>query len=386
MTRRSFAMLPLVAAGAPLLPTKTELDDYLRQLEKALVEEILPAAAYSVGLRVIVAEARMLWFYSRMARWGHEPKSMLAAAEHGYATLRETMWDAKNGGFQWEVDAAGKATKRNKHVMGQSFGLLAVAEYALASRRKEALDFAIKIFETLEKRAHDPVHGGYVEYFLADWSTPPVNEPIYVEGSATGMKLMETHLSLMEAMTALYQASRSAAVRERLIELLSIETNAVIRKPLGASTDKYDRDWSPRVEGEFARVSYGRDLENLWQVTEAARAVGLPFSPYVDLFTSNFAYCRKYGFDEERGGFFTSGGFNEPASDRSKGWRAQAEGLVSALTMYQITNRTAYFEVFRKTWGYWRSGGDKGAKSVFHEGRAMIECLARLRAIREKTS
>ena len=175
-------------------------------------------------------------------------------------------------------------------------------------------------------------------------------------------------------------------MRERLIELMSIETNAVVRKPLGACTDKYDRDWSPRVEGEFARVSYGRDLENLWQVTEAARAAGLPFSPYVDLFTSNFAYCRKYGFDEERGGFYTSGGFNQPASDRNKTWRAQAEGLVSALTMYQITNRTEYFEVFRKTWGYWRSGANQVEKSPFYQGRALIECLARLRSIREKTA
>lgn len=385
MTRRSFGLLPLAAAGAPLLPTKSELDEYLQRLEKALLELVAGVEPLAAP-REIVTESRTVWFHARMARWGHESRKMLAAAEHGYSFLRETMWDHKNGGFQWEVDAAGKATKRNKHVLGQSVGLLAAAEYALASRRKDALDFAMKIFDTLERRAHDPVHGGYVEYFLADWSTPPVNEPIYVEGSATGMKLMETHLSLMEAMTTLYQASRSAAVRERLIELLSIETNAVVRKPLGACTDKYDRDWSPRVEGEFARVSYGRDLENLWQVTEAARATGLPFSPYVDLFTNNFAYCRKYGFDEERGGFYTSGGFNQPASDRNKTWRAQAEGLVSALTMYQITNRTEYFEVFRKTWGYWRSGANQVEKSPFYQGRALIECLARLRSIREKTA
>ncbi len=428
MTRRSFAMLPLVVAGAPLLPTKGELDRYIQRFEKTLVENILgfwypatvdPAGGYLLnhysngkskgpGIRMIVTQAQMVWFFARMARWGHEPKKMLAAAEHGCTFLRDTMWDHKNGGFHWEVDSSGKATKRNKHLFGQSFGLFAVAEYALASKRKDVLDFAMRHFELLDKRSHDPVHGGYVEYFLADWSTPPVNEPIYMDGSATGMKLMNTHLHLMEAMTTLYHASKNATVRDRLLELLSIETNAVVRKPYSACSDKFDRDWSPRLEGELARVSYGHDIENIWLVTEATRAAGFSYSPYVDLFTANFAYCRKYGFDEVSGGFYTSGEFNQPASDRNKSWWVQAEALVGALTMYQITSRTEYFEVFRKTWDFcdkfqidWKNGdwhakidpnakpeGDKAQpwKAAYHNGRAMIECITRLRAIREKTS
>ena len=428
MTRRLFAMLPLAAAGAPLLPTKGELDRYIQRFEKTLIENILgfwypatvdPAGGYLLnhdingkskgpGIRMIVTQARMVWFFARMARFGYEPKKMLAAAEHGYTFLRDTMWDHKNGGFHWEVDPFGKATKRNKHLYGQSFGLFAAAEYALASKRKDVLEFAMRHFELLEKRSHDPVHGGYVEYFLADWSTPPVNEPIYMDGSATGMKLMNTHLHLMEAMTTLYRATKNAVLRDRLVELLSIETSAVVRKPYSACSDKFDRDWSPRLEGDLARVSYGHDVENIWLVTEAARAASLPFSPYIDLFTANFAYCRTYGFDEVGGGFYTSGEFNQPASDRKKKWWVQAEALVGALAMYQITSRTEYFEVFRKTWDYcdkfqidWKNGdwhsevdptgnpqGDKANqwKAAYHNGRAMIECITRLRVIREKTS
>ena len=428
MTRRSIAMLPLAAAGAPLLPTIGELDGYIQRFDKTLVENILgfwypatvdPAGGYllnhdidgkakGAGVRMIVTQARMVWFFSRMARWGHEPKKMMAAAEHGYMFLRESMWDQKNGGFYWEVDATGKPTKRNKHLYGQSFALYALAEYSLASRRKEVLDFTMRFFEILEKRSHDPVHGGYVEYFLSDWSTPPVNEPIYMGGSAPGMKLMNTHLHLMEAMTALYQASRNTTVRDRLIELISIESNAVVRKPYSACTDKYNRDWSPRLEGDFARVSYGHDIENIWLIAEATRAAGFSSSPFHDLFAANFAYCRKFGFDEEGGGFYNSGQLNQPASDRNKSWWVQAEALVSALTMYQITSRTEYFEVFRKTWRFcekfqidWKNGdwhsnidptgkpsGDKAQawKAAYHNGRAMIECLIRLRAIREKTA
>ena len=86
----------------------------------------------------------------------------------------------------------------------------------------------------------------------------------------------------------------------------------------------------------------------------------------------------------------------------------QAEALVGALTMYQLTINTEYFEVFRKTWSFcdkfqidWKNGdwhavigadakarGDKADewKAAYHNGRAMIESVVRLRAIREKTS
>ncbi len=428
MTRRSFSIFPLAAAAAPLLPTRGELDLYLQKFEKVLIENILgfwfpktvdPAGGYllnhdmagkpkGAANRMIVSQARMVWFFSRMARYGHEPKQMLAAAGHGYRFLRETMWDAKHGGFHWEVDSQGKPTKSNKHLYGQSFALYAAAEYAMASRRKDVLEFSLKFFEVLEKKSHDPVHGGYIEYFLPDWSTPPVNEPIYMGGSAPGMKLMNTHLHLMEAMTTLYQATKNVTVRDRVIELISIESNAVIRKPYMACTDKYDRDWTPRLEGALAKVSYGHDVENIWLITEANRAVGLSSSPYIDLFQANFQYCRKYGFDEDKGGFFYTGDLNQPADDRSKNWWVQAEALVGALTMYQLTSRTEYFDVFRKTWDFcdkyqidWKSGdwhssispegkasGDKANewKAAYHNGRAMIESLTRLRAIRGKTS
>ncbi|WP_162179843.1 AGE family epimerase/isomerase [Bryobacter aggregatus] len=428
MTRRSFAILPVGAAAAPLLPTKAELDRLIVKLEKTLTENILgfwypntidPAGGYLLnhdvdgnpkgpGVRMIVTQARMVWFYSRMARWGHEPKNMLAAAEHGYRFLRSKMWDSKDGGFFWELDAGGNATKRNKHLYGQSFAIYAIAEYAMASRRKDVLEFAMRFFDLLEKRAHDPVHGGYVEYFLPDWSTPPVNEPIYIGDSAPGMKLMNTHLHLMEAMTTLYQASHHATVRDRLLELISIESNAVVRKAAVVCTDKYNRDWSPRLEGSFATVSYGHDLENIWLIVEAARAAGVPFSPYVDLFRANFAKCRSYGFDEKLGGFFTSGAIGEAANNRNKSWWVQAEALVGALTMYQLTSNTEYFDVFRKTWDFcdkfqidWKHGdwhsnlspagkaeGDKAQawKSAYHNGRAMMESILRLRAIREKTA
>jgi mannobiose 2-epimerase len=84
----------------------------------------------------------------------------------------------------------------------------------------------------------------------------------------------------------------------------------------------------------------------------------------------------------------------------------QAEVLVSALTMYKLTGAPKYREVFLRTWEFvdrhqidWRNGewwssidaslqpgGDKGGlwKAAYHNGRAMIECLALIKDLEGK--
>jgi len=205
------------------------------------------------GDKMIVTQARMVWLFSRLARSGYGDKESLKAAELGYRFLKEKMWDEKNGGFYWEVDATGeKKLKAKKHLYGQAFGLYAVSEYYLASKRKGGLRFANQIFDVLEAKSHDREYGGYIEFFNMDW-TPQDDEVSYM-GVPSGLKLMNTHLHLLEAMTTYYRASRKPLARERLLELINIQSNAVVRKGLGACTDKYDRNWRPRL-GTILRMS-----------------------------------------------------------------------------------------------------------------------------------
>ncbi len=356
--------------------------------------------------RTLVTQARQVWLFSRLAREQVRPREeMLEAAAHGFRFLRDKMWDPRHGGFYWEVDAAGaRALMPKKHMYGQSFALYALSEYYEASKDRDALDLANRLFALVEQHAHDREYGGYLESFNQDWSQPPPAEIGYMS-VAPGMKLMNTHLHLLESMTAYYRASHSLVARDRLIELIGIQSNAVVRKPLTACTDKYDRDWTPALGRNPAwdRVSYGHDLENIWLLTDAANAAGLPVAPFLDLYRQLFAYALKYGYDTTHGGFFYTGAFNQPASDRTKSWWVQAEACVSALTMYRLTRDRAYWDVFAKTYDFidryqtdWQTGewwesvspdlrgsGDKahGWKAGYHNGRAMMECLRILREL-----
>lgn len=349
------------------------------------------------GTKMIVSQARTVWLFSRLARAGYGGDEYIEAADHGYRFLKEKMWDSENGGFYWEVDATGdKKLRPRKHLYGQSFALYAMSEFYLASGRKDVLDFAIRFFNLLEEKSHDKTYGGYVEFFNENWTPAPAGEGSYM-GAGPDLKLMNTHLHLLEAMTTFYRASKLTLARERLLELINIESNAVVRKTLGACTDKYDRDWTPRLEGDFARVSYGHDIENIWLLMDACDAAGIENHPFLDLYRTLFDYSLKYGYDEVDGGFYDSGPFNQPADRRSKVWWVQSEVIVSALYMNRMTGNPKYLSVFDKTSKFienrmvdWKSGewhseitpqgtprGNKAGpwKAGYHNGRAMIECL-----------
>jgi mannobiose 2-epimerase len=362
------------------------------------------------GSKMIVTQARTVWLFSRLVRAGYGGEDYLVAAEHGYRFLKEKMWDPEHGGFFWEVDVTGnQALRPRKHLYGQSFALYALSEYYLACQEPEVLDFAVQFFKLLETKAHDPEFGGYLEFFDADWSSLPATTASYMSVPAD-LKLMNTHLHLLEALTTFYRASQLPEARERLLELILIESNTVVKKDLGACTDKYMRDWRRRLDQDYARVSYGHDIENIWLLMDACDAMGLSNWPLLELYKTLFNYSYEYGYDLVNGGFYDSGLFDQAADRRSKIWWVQAEALVSALYMYRMTKDPRHLSVFETTYAFvdkhmadWEHGewwgsvtsegtgqGENKAhawKCGYHNGRALIECIAvlqDLKATREK--
>jgi mannobiose 2-epimerase len=115
------------------------------------------------------------------------------------------------------------------------------------------------------------------------------------------------------------------------------------------------------------------------------------------LYRRLFDYSKRHGYDRVHGGFFHRGSFNEDAREREKIWWVQAEGLMSALTMYRITREPEYAQAFEGTlrwvstrqtdWinGEWFAevrpdGSTAGVKADrwkegYHNGRALIESI-----------
>ena len=354
-------------SGPP--PTPAELARSVAVIRRVLLENIIPfwvarergAEAGEPGVAGawerpswtadwhLILEARTAWFFSRLAGSSYGTDDHLGAARRRYEFLRDVMWDRDFGGFFWAVGSRERvATKPNKHLYGQAFGLYAVSEFAAASGSAEALDLARRLFDLMETRAHDAEQGGYREGLQRDWTPLPGEATTYL-GLAPDIKSMNAHLHALEAVTRYYRVSGDPAARERLAELILIQSNAVVRKDIGVCTDAHQRDWTALRGPAHERVSYGHDLENGRLLLEACEALGLPAAPLVDLCRTFFAHALRFGFDRRQGGFFKGGRFNHPADEHQKIWWIQAEGLLSALELYRRAGDPAYFRCFERT-------------------------------------
>ena len=214
---------------------------------------------------------------------------------------------------------------------------------------------------------------------------------------------MNTHLHLMEAITTYYRATGHELARSRLLELIVVLSNSVVRKNAGACTDKYQRDWSPLAGDD--RVSYGHDLENIWLLVEACDVTGLSHALLLDLYRTLFDSTLSHGVDHRAGGVYAGGALGKPADRCEKIWWVQAEALVSALQMHSLTGEASYFKAFKQILDWivkrqadWECGdwharigtngkphGDKAHawKGPYHNGRAMLKCLELLPATRQ---
>jgi cellobiose epimerase len=406
---------------------REEIREIREKLEKLLLKNIVPfwyprvldvgnggyllnhdLAGQSKGgtNKRLVAQARTLWFFSRLLRTRYTRPEYAEAARHGFEFMAARMWDEKCGGFYWEVSPPGdRATLPYKHLYGQAFALYAISEYAASTGDQRSKELASRLFEVMERRAHDKKYGGYAESFGREWNP----ESAELGGLAIRQpraKTMNTHIHLLEAVTRYCEVSGDSLGRERLVELMVILSNSVLRKASGICTDRHEEDWRPLLASTATEVSYGHNMESIHLLMETSRVLGLPHEPLLDFYRTLTEYSIRHGFDDKRGGFFSSGPLNGAANRLEKIWWVEAESLLSMLELFCLTGEEMFLGPFLKTldwivnfqadWenGEWferitpdaRPAGVKAGpwKCPYHNGRAVIRSLELLDALEQQ--
>jgi mannobiose 2-epimerase len=342
----------------------------------------------------LVQQARHLWATSVWYERREQTPSVRALADSCYHFLTEYM-ALGDGEFALEVSREGQVVDGRRQLYGQSYAIFALATYGRVCGEPEAVEAALLCFRSIDARAHDDVHGGYNQREDGGWLAPPA------------VKCTNTHIHLMEAYTALFDATGDALVGSRLRELL----NALCRVVEHTGTyvpAEFFADWRPT---DNRRVSFGHDIETAWLMLDADRSLGAPLSEDVVHAALRMGeYSARSGYDVERGGFFEHG---VPSDDwplhvadrlaavigRHKVWWVQAEALAGLLWLYRLTGRRRYLEQWHGTlnwmtrhqWDHEFGGfhwsvdpdgglGPHGAykgekwKTSYHELRALLFC------------
>lgn len=91
-------------------------------------------------------------------------------------------------------------------------------------------------------------------------------------------------------------------------ELVRLLTKVAPQAHTAVSGDRFNRDWTPQTHsrggvGTAPEISYGHNIERVWLVMSACRAIGLPLDLYDEHFAAVYEDRLKNGFDRERGGF-----------------------------------------------------------------------------------
>lgn len=277
-----------------------------------------PIAPVDKGL---VQQTRHLWMLSTWYERREASPALRALAERTYAFVRDHFVDA-DGSFFFRVSRDGaRVVDARKLLMAECYAIYGLSTYGRVFAVPEAIELARARFASIDAARHDAANGGY------DQRGDPGNP----SGGAT--KDTNTHLHLLEAFTALYQATGDALVGARLGELVDLFATRLVQ-PSGY----VPLEWTPAFAAVGAPgVSYGHDFETSWLLMDAAVALGRDADASVRAAALALStHAATYGIDRQQGGVFESGVPDVGATDRDKIWWVQFEALAGAWWAFEL--------------------------------------------------
>ena len=163
--------------------------------------------------RSSVLNARILWAFSCAYRFYREGK-YLEIASLAYEYIKNHFIDKEYSGVYWQLDYKGRPTDTKKKVYAIAFAIYGLSEYYRATSDSEALAYAVDLYRCLERFAHDPEHGGYIDALARDWSR--LSDMSLSPRDMNVPKTMNTNLHVLEAYANLLKAWDSDLLRNSL--------------------------------------------------------------------------------------------------------------------------------------------------------------------------
>jgi mannobiose 2-epimerase len=349
----------------------------------------------------LILNTRILWTFSAIYRFSGKT-GILEIAERAFKYLNSYFWDIDFGGYFWLLDSQGKSLDDKKKIYGQAFSIYAHSEYYLATGITDAKEKAIETFNLIEKNSYDSQAGGYFETCNRNWS---IAEDLRLsEKDLNEQKSMNNHLHLLEAYTNLYRIWKDSQLARRLRELLDLFQTKIINLQNSHFNHFFNEKWETRS----ANYTFGHDIEGSWLLCEAANVLNnTTLKGQISQLALQIAEaCYREGRDWDGGLFYE--GKDRKIVDANKEWWPQAEATVGFLNAYQISRQKIYLEATMRCWQfiqkymvdhkngewYWRVSKEgipdlsepkvSQWKGPYHNGRACLEILSRLKSIKRK--
>lgn len=213
-----------------------------------------------------IMTARILWTFASAYRVLGNPE-YLETALKAKNILIKCFYDPEFGGTYWSLNADYTPLDTKKQIYAIAFAIYGLAELNRATGDAEALEYAIKLFRSIEEYSYDKEKDGYFEAFTREWD--PIEDMRLSEKDANESKTMNTHLHVIEAYTCLYRVWKDPLLETRLRGLVDIFDKRILAED-GHLKLFFDNDWTCNYD----IFSYGHDIEASWLLHEAAQVLG----------------------------------------------------------------------------------------------------------------
>ena len=247
-----------------------------------------------------ILNARILWTFSAAYRLLKKPE-YLATATRAKRYLLDFFYDKQFGGIYWSVDCEGNPLDTKKQIYALGFAIYGLSEYARATGDEEALEYAIRLFEVIEKYSFDAEKNGYVEALTRDWQ--PIADMRLSDKDENEKKTMNTHLHILEPYANLYRVWKDGRLKTQLKNLIELFVTKILDTQTYHLNLFFEDDWT----NKYHLISYGHDIEASWLI---------------------------HGLNAD--GSMTYERFSDKGeTDRELHWWVQAENVVGHLNLYQ---------------------------------------------------
>ncbi|MET0413310.1 MAG: AGE family epimerase/isomerase [Polyangiaceae bacterium] len=281
----------------------------------------------------LVQQARHLWTFSTWYE-RRESKPEVRALADGLYTFLTACFQDTDGEFVYRVSRDGKrVVNAQKQLYAESFAIFALSTYARVFGVDDARRRALACFRALDARLHDDELGGYDQRNDPGWLSPGAE------------KETNTHLHVLEALTALSRATEDSLVVSRLDELVQVMARRMVQ-PAGYTHKEFFRDF--RLHGPPA-VSYGHDLETSWLLFDALAALGTSDAELVASARRLGECSAEWGFDRDAGGYFEEGPPGAAATKLEKIWWVQAEAVPALWWLYRLSSDRTHLDRLERT-------------------------------------
>lgn len=289
-----------------------------------------------------ILNSRILWFFSN-AYLTFRDDSYLQYAEHAYEFLKNYCMDDVNGGVFWSLNYDGTVKDSTKHTYNQAFSIYALSSYYDATKCEEALDFAFRLYHTVEEKCKD--EKGYLEAFTVDFQ-PESNEKLS-ENGVEATRTMNTLLHVFEAYTELYRVSGEKMLADNLRYILDLFADKLYNPEKGRMEVFFDDDYHTLID----LYSYGHDIETAWLIDRGLEI--LKDSVYTEKLGKITRRLTAQVYKEAFDGCSMPAECCEGVVEETRIWWVQVEAMVGFYNGYSKTpEHVEYKKAVKAIWEY----------------------------------